>query len=139
LKLHVRRILLSAAGISALALAGVCSGAHAARLTPAYRPSGSTPRAVNASKPASNPQLNVYQRERLETLIAPGAIRSTAAEADDTLRVLAFQVQFQDSLMGGQPGSNRSALRRGDPGPTRRRRWRLDPNRADRSAPLGGF
>ncbi len=37
--------------------------------------------------------------------------RGSAAVAADTLRVLALQVQFADSLMGGQPGSNRSAVR----------------------------
>jgi M6 family metalloprotease-like protein len=49
--------------------------------------------------------LNVYQAQRLRDYL------SGAAEPLDTLRVIMLQVQFADSLMGGQPGSERPAVR----------------------------
>lgn len=57
-------------------------------------------------RPSAPPRLNVYQRTLLGSLGQPGLVAS-----QDTLRILAFQVQFQDSLMGGQSGSNRPQLR----------------------------
>lgn len=59
-----------------------------------------------AARRSSDRALNTYQRARLQSLV-----RSTTAVREDTLRVLVFQVQFQDSLMGGQPGSNRAQVR----------------------------
>jgi M6 family metalloprotease-like protein len=96
-----------------LALAG-CVGtlapatAHAARPAPAYRPAGQA--AERAAPPPGSRGLNVYQRGRLQRFSAAVAALSTAA-VDDTLRVIVFQVQFTDSLMGGQPGSNRKEVR----------------------------
>lgn len=49
--------------------------------------------------------LNVYQRDRIENFLAGAVVRF------DTLRVLALQVQFADSIFGGQTGSERSAVR----------------------------
>ena len=60
------------------------------------------PRAVVAP---SNASLNVYQKQRLQRYLAGFAAPL------DTLRVIALQVQFADSVMGGQPGSERDALR----------------------------
>ncbi|HXV13127.1 MAG TPA: FG-GAP-like repeat-containing protein [Candidatus Krumholzibacteria bacterium] len=82
-------------------------GARAAQFAPPYR--GADARLTTHATPAhvSAPASpNRYQRARIEAMS-----RATAAVTDDTLRVLALQVQFADSLMGGQPGSNRSAVR----------------------------
>lgn len=49
--------------------------------------------------------LNTYQKDKLEAFLS-----GTTAPLD-TLRLLAVQVQFADSLMGGQPGSLRTQLR----------------------------
>ena len=76
------------------------------RQVPAYRnPERPDVRRAVAA-PSSARSLNVYQRARLESLVS-----ATAPVTDDTLRILVFQVQFQDSLMGGQPGSNRPQVR----------------------------
>jgi M6 family metalloprotease-like protein len=61
-----------------------------------------TPRSV-ASPPGAS--LNSYQRQRLIDYISGYAV------ALDTLRVIGLQVQFADSVMGGQPGSERDAVR----------------------------
>ncbi len=67
---------------------------------PAYRPTANA-----AARPwRESKGLNAYQRERVRRYL-----RQQTAGAD-TLRVLAIQVQFADSLMGGQPGSARSAI-----------------------------
>ena len=81
--------------------------AGAAQFVPSYRGSDGRmqPRAVPAHV-AANRAPNVYQRARIENLA-----RHATAVDDDTLRVIALQVQFSDSLMGGQPGSNRTAVR----------------------------
>lgn len=50
-------------------------------------------------------RLNTYQRENLSNYLV-----GTVAPLD-TLRVLAIQLQFSDSLMGGQPGSHRPEVR----------------------------
>lgn len=65
--------------------------------------------AVRAEGPSSGPTqsdvaLNRYQRQRLEAFLS-----GTAWEFS-TLRLIAVQVQFADSLMGGQPGSRRRAV-----------------------------
>ncbi len=80
---------------------------HAGQFAPPYRGPDAKPQihATPAHVSAPAPP-NRYQRARLEAM--SGGI---AAVADDTLRVLALQVQFADSLMGGQPGSNRTAVR----------------------------
>ena len=74
------------------------SGAGAASVPP-LRPTASP---VSGGVHRSAPALNVYQRRALESLLAGASLA-----VGDTLRVAAFQVQFSDSLMGGQPGSNR--------------------------------
>ncbi|NIM18957.1 MAG: T9SS type A sorting domain-containing protein [Candidatus Latescibacteria bacterium] len=55
-------------------------------------------------------KLNRFQRERVRSLLAGREIAHAQA-AMDTLRLVAIQVQFADSLMGGQPGSRRPQLR----------------------------
>jgi M6 family metalloprotease-like protein len=60
------------------------------------------PRGV-AAPPSSS--LNSYQQQRLIDYFAG------FTSALDTLRVIALQVQFADSVMGGQPGSERDAVR----------------------------
>lgn len=90
----------------ALVLAAVTRG-EAAQFAPAYR--GVERKVTTQPAPAhvsADRTPNVFQRERLETLS-----RRATAVGDDTLRVIALQVQFSDSLMGGQPGSNRTARR----------------------------
>lgn len=75
-------------------------------LSPAPSQGGATPPGLRqgagdeplvASPPARN-QLNRYQRDLIERYTA-----GTAA-VDDTLRVIAFMVEFSDSAMGGRPG-----------------------------------
>lgn len=98
------------ATLLALAASGATT-AHAVRPTPAYQggKSQQAPRAPDALSSNAH-SLNDYQRARLARItghagyvLAPGS--------SDTLRVAVFQVQFTDSLMGGQPGSNRPQLR----------------------------
>jgi hypothetical protein len=102
LKFRTRRFSQRLAGLCVLVLASAASPSFGGRQVPAYRspdrPAATAPQAL----PPSHGQLNVYQRERLQSLLSP-----SAAVRDDTLRVIAFQVQFQDTLMGGQPGSDR--------------------------------
>jgi len=71
------------------------------------RPSGA-PRASEASQGASRAapipggtSLNLYQERRIRDYFAGVVVPL------DTLRVIALQVQFADSLMGGQEGSRR--------------------------------
>ncbi len=79
----------------------------AAQFVPSYRGSdGKLPARAVPNHVVAARAPNAYQRARIETLS-----RHATAVADDTLRVIAFQVQFSDSLMGGQPGSNRTAVR----------------------------
>ncbi len=94
--------------LSAFALIAITEHVDAAQLVPAYRgadgrlPTHASPTAISHDRAP-----NVFQRERLESL----SQRGFAAVNEDTLRVIAIQVQFSDSLMGGQPGSNRTAVR----------------------------
>jgi len=53
-------------------------------------------------------RLNVYQRQAIRGLAS--GLSSQQAGVPDTLRILALQVQFADSLMGGQPGSLRAEV-----------------------------
>jgi M6 family metalloprotease-like protein len=91
-----------------LAIALVCLGAGSTALAKGRAPAllraqtRDTPRAAQAPAGAS---FNVYQQERLRSFL------SGQVEPLDTLRVIALQVQFADSLMGGQPGSARDELR----------------------------
>lgn len=79
----------------------------AAQLVPVYRGAdGRTPTLAPRTRVTTDRLPNQFQRERLEAMT-----RHQAAVNDDTLRVIALQVQFSDSLMGGQPGSNRTAVR----------------------------
>lgn len=81
---------------AALALLCIFAGVAAPRgLTPALN-------AVERPGHTRGKALNMYQRARLTSYLS-----GAAAANPDTLRVIAFQVQFTDTLMGGQPGSNR--------------------------------
>jgi M6 family metalloprotease-like protein len=82
---------------------------------PPFRRAGDQPRAAGAPPaPAAGLRagavaprsgtLNVYQKQRIEDFLA-----GTTAPLD-TLRILALQVQFADSVMGGQSGSLRSTV-----------------------------
>jgi len=77
------------------------TGALAAGAPP-FRQSESLAR--EARPPAS--RLNVFQKRLVDRYLS-----GAAAATDDTLRVIVFQVQFSDSLMGGQPGSHRPEVR----------------------------
>lgn len=92
---------------TALALVGGVTSAFAVRATPAYQPRD-TRKAATAARPApiSSRELNQYQKERL-THLTGSRSRLALAPSDDTLRVAVFQVQFTDTLMGGQPGAKR--------------------------------
>jgi M6 family metalloprotease-like protein len=79
--------------------------ASAGRQVPAYR-TAQKPAPARPGARVADAALNTYQRARLQSLGT-----ATFAVREDTLRVIAFQVQFQDSLMGGEPGSNRAAVR----------------------------
>ncbi len=79
------------------------SSAQAGRRAPAYRVPGDKGQAsVSALSPPASSGLNRYQRDRVSRFSA-GAVASL-----DTVRLIAFQVQFVDTLMGGQPGSTRT-------------------------------
>jgi M6 family metalloprotease-like protein len=65
---------------------------------------GSRPGRLTGTAP-SEASLNVFQRQRIEEFLAG------ATATMDTLRLIALQVQFADSVMGGQPGSERDAVR----------------------------
>lgn len=82
-----------------LGLAGVTGGtaAFAAGSVPAFRSRATD--AVRAVPPSSSHALNRYQLQRLDALRA-GRLAAT----DDTLRVLALQVEFADTLMN-KPGT----------------------------------
>ncbi|UCH82780.1 MAG: T9SS type A sorting domain-containing protein [Candidatus Latescibacterota bacterium] len=58
-------------------------------------------RSVPTAEQTAGHQLNPYQIQALQRLIAG------AAAVDDTLTLIGIQVQFADSLMGGQEGSRR--------------------------------
>jgi M6 family metalloprotease-like protein len=82
--------------------------ALAVRATPSFQPrDAKKPAATRFSPAASSHELNRYQREKLEQLSA-ARTRVVLPGSPDTLRVAVFQVQFTDSLMGGQPGSHRA-------------------------------
>ena len=87
------------AAVRWVACAGVLMAATAtgaAQLVPAYRGAdGRTPSLAARPSVATDRSTNQYQRARLEALA-----RRHAAVDDDTLRVIALQVQFSDSLMG---------------------------------------
>lgn len=76
--------------------------ARAGTVAPAYP---SQYRSRQAPLPASSAKLNLYQRASVSNYLR-GQVRPISS-----LRVLAVQVQFADTLMGGQPGSLRSELR----------------------------
>jgi M6 family metalloprotease-like protein len=75
------------------------TGVHAAQTVPAYRGADGRARSRNVVAPSGvvDTAPNQFQRARLENLT-----RDRAAIGDDTLRVVAFQVQFTDTLMGAQ-------------------------------------
>ena len=103
---HVR--ILAAAVVPCLAILIGGTPALAARPTPAFQPRDA--KSAVAARPvpaASSRALNQYQRDRLAQLSARSS-RLVLPGSPDTLRVAVFQVQFTDSLMGGQPGSHRA-------------------------------
>jgi hypothetical protein len=79
--------------------------------TPAFQVRSTAGKAATSARstPRSTSQLNQYQRENLSRL-SGSRTHLVLAGSPDTLRVAVFQVQFTDSLMGGQPGSNRKAV-----------------------------
>ncbi|HKW15317.1 MAG TPA: immune inhibitor A domain-containing protein, partial [Candidatus Krumholzibacteria bacterium] len=96
----------------ATAAAILPSTALALRSTPAFQ-TRDAKKNLSASRTAPSPasrNLNSYQKGRLSALTARET-RLVLPGSPDTLRVAVFQVQFTDSLMGGQPGSNRKAVR----------------------------
>jgi M6 family metalloprotease-like protein len=105
-KLTHARILVGTAAMLCLPLL-VAREARAVRPTPAFRFAASQ-RAAPAA-PVARRELNRYQRERLSASLR--ACVAAAPGSPDTLRVAVFQVQFTDSLMGGQSGSNRPQVR----------------------------
>ncbi len=97
----------AAAHAFAIGLLLAAGSVRAAQLAPPFR--GADGKLTNRSTPSSvstDSSPNEFQRARVQALS-----RGAAAVNEDTLRVIAFQVQFTDSLMGGQPGSNRTAVR----------------------------
>ena len=97
---------------TALGLVGGVTNAFAVRATPAYQPRHDK-KAVTPARTAplkASRELSRFQRDRLAQLAGSRSTMAPAA-SDDTLRVLAFQVQFTDTLMGGQPGAKRKAVR----------------------------
>jgi len=100
---HVR-ILSTAAALAILI--GV-KPVGAVRPVPAFQARDAKSRVSAQPSPSSHAgTLNQYQRDRLSQL-ANGSTRMVRAGSSDTLRVAVFQVQFTDTLMGGQPGSRR--------------------------------
>ncbi len=79
------------------------SGVQAASTSPLYSPEGRLQ--MKAYAHPNGRTLNHFQKERLRGFL------SGVSATLDTLRLIAIQVQFSDSLMGGQEGSHRSALR----------------------------
>ena len=78
---------------------------HGAGTSPALR---RTPTGERLVVPPPARPLNVYQKNAVERYLSGTAV---GAASLDTLRVIVFQVQFSDSLMGGQPGSHRTEVR----------------------------
>jgi M6 family metalloprotease-like protein len=96
---------------TALSVLGGETSAFALRATPAFQPRDSRkPGAVRPAPFAAAQELNHFQKARLGQL-SDHTTRLVLPGSPDTLRVAVFQVQFTDSLMGGQPGSNRKAVR----------------------------
>jgi hypothetical protein len=106
---HARILVITTA---ALCLAALLSAgdALAVRPTPPFRSADSKIIAPAPAPSSATRDLNQYQRERLKTA-ASHFIPAAAPGLPDTLRVAVFQVQFTDSLMGGQTGSNRPQVR----------------------------
>lgn len=80
-------------------LAGI---GRAGTVVPVYQ---SGDRVVPPAPTRQQTGLNIYQQSNLAALLAASPV------AIDTLRLLAIQVQFTDSLMGGQPGALRTDVR----------------------------
>lgn len=93
------------------ALAATAAGTSAPPFNPHPLSAGGAAVSAQSAAPAARAvpegprSLNPYQRERLERFLAGTAAR------EDTLSIIAIQVQFSDSLMGGQEGSAREELR----------------------------
>jgi M6 family metalloprotease-like protein len=84
----------------------VCAVAPATALAKGTVPPIRTPDDADGARTVPHKtSLNLYQKQRIESFLS-----GTAAVPLDTLRVLAFQVQFADSVMGGQPGSQRKTV-----------------------------
>jgi M6 family metalloprotease-like protein len=85
----------------------VPSATFATRATPAFQVrEARKPGATRPAPFASAQDLNQFQKARLGQL-SSHQTRIILPGSPDTLRVAVFQVQFTDSLMGGQPGSHR--------------------------------
>ena len=98
---HTRILVMSAAWLCSAA-----ASSYAARPTPAFR-SADAKTVVSTPAPTASRTLNQFQRERLATAVGMTS-PAFAPGVPDTLRVAVFQVQFTDTLMGGQMGSNRA-------------------------------
>ncbi len=94
--------------LTGLVLFLLFSGIHAADKPPAH---ALRVQAAVGKRLHSHPRiLNRFQRDRIRSYLA-GSAESSAFVALDTLRLIALQVQFADSLMGGQEGSRRPEVR----------------------------
>ena len=105
------RFLISTVFVLLLISAGVgVRGTRAESIVPRYVPGdrSGAGASIDGAAPRSDApgqSLNDYQRDRLRRFLA-GTVATV-----DTLRLIGIQVQFSDSLMGGQPGSVREELR----------------------------
>jgi hypothetical protein len=84
------------------------SEAQATGVTPSYRANKEAVDGLRRSIPPI--ELNRFQKERIRNLLQTSTV-SFAASGDDTLHLAVLQVQFADSLMGGQEGSHRPEVR----------------------------
>ncbi len=102
-----------AAGVAA----GAARGAGASRADALAARPGADPRARSRESgeslaeawraaPAWDRRVNRFQRRRIREYLA-----GRAAAGVDTLRLVALQVEFSDTLMGGSPGAERTARR----------------------------
>jgi M6 family metalloprotease-like protein len=78
--------------------------AHGGSVAPAYQVRDKVSQRTTA-RIQPDKKLNTYQRENLRGYLA------NQAAFIDTLRIIAIQLQFADSLMGGQTGSLRPEVR----------------------------
>jgi hypothetical protein len=89
-------------------LAFTFSVGMASGLAPSYRTSDKS--VAGLRPPQSKIELNRFQKAHIQNLLQ-SLDYSSAISAIDTLHLAVLQMQFADSLMGGQPGSRRPELR----------------------------